>query len=274
MTVFSPPDYQVIVEEVDEFGRPSRIEGRCNWAEAGGYMIALACINMIILVAAGWESYKARNLSTEFSESQYVFRALVSTLSVAFVGIPLVLLTDENPNALAFASSAIIFVSSTSILLFMFLPKMNQLAQLNAGVGVGAHGNKKGEPISLGGDKGPRWKVSGLECGPTGIPATATSPISMPNGNGMVFPAIRSNSSSSDLKGMKILTTKNKSELLQENEQLAATLDELKQLIETADSIESLRVALGLGDQKMRSSCGAEAFWAQPPTIDEPSEPR
>ncbi len=275
MTVLSPPVYEFKVEELDEFGRESRIEGRCSWTDATGYIVALTVINLLILVMAGWESYKARNLSTEFSESQYLFRALVSTLTVAFVGIPLVLLTEDNPTALAFASSAIVFVSSTSILLFIFLPKMNQVGQLRAG--GGASRNNPGG-IGMGVEKGPRWKVSGLESGPSGIyhnrspiSAAATSPVPfLPAAHGVRYSTIPTAHSSSDLKGMKILTIKSKSELLQENEILEAALEELKQLIESSESMETLRAALVPSSQipSFSNDDGCPPL----PTIDEPNE--
>ncbi len=277
MTVLSPPVYEIKVEELDEFGRVSRIEGRCNWKDATGYMVALAVINLLILVMAGWESYKARNLSTEFSESQYLFRALVSTLSVSFMGIPLVLLTEGNPNALAFVSATIIFVSSTSILLFIFLPKMKHLRQLRAGGGV-SRSRPTGKAMGV--EKGPRWKVSGLESGPSGIhhngipiSDSGKSPLPRRVANGVRSSTMIGNDSSSDLQGMKVLTMKSKSELLQENEILEGTLEELKQLIEDSESMETLRAALVLATSVIPSHSDEEG-WTPMATISEPNGDR
>lgn len=236
MTAVAPPQYQLQVEGVDIFGRVVQLEGRCDWTDASPYMIALAVLHLIVLMISGWESYKARNLSTEFSESRYVFRALLSTLAVTFVGLPLVFLVEDNPNALYFVTSAIIFVTSTAILVLTFGPKMRQLYELKKGDTGIKDSSKTG---SAGASEMRRWKISGLEDpspnrtnGTNGSADTATntSPIA--------------SSERSGLKGMKILTQKSKSKLFHENEELEGRLRELQRLIDTSDSIESLRTAL------------------------------
>jgi hypothetical protein len=83
MTIVAPPQYEKLYQR-DEFGRVTQVEGRCNYEDAQPYMIALTVLSFLTLVLAGWESFKARKLSTEFSESRYVFRALVATLTVTF----------------------------------------------------------------------------------------------------------------------------------------------------------------------------------------------
>lgn len=254
MTLVAPPQYEKLYQ-YDEFGRVIHIEGRCNYEDAQPYMIALTVLSFLTLVLAGWESFKARKLSTEFSESRYVFRALVATLTVTFTGVPLLFLTDDNPNALAFALSSIIFVASTSILLFIFVPKIQQINHAAAGAAGGdAHG-KKGRVVTMGGSKGARWKISGLETSQSRInhqnrPLMGTTATFPTTDNIDAHAGMPSRSSSSDLKGMKVLTMKTKSELLQENDYLTATLEEINNLIMACDNIETLRTALALSNNE------------------------
>ena len=87
-------------------------------------MLTLGVVNIGLLFFTSYEAYKARSLSTEFAESRYIFRVLVSILLVCFVGGPVLLLANENPNAYIFVGSAIIFVTSSSTLLWIFVPKI------------------------------------------------------------------------------------------------------------------------------------------------------
>jgi len=66
----------------------------------------------------------ARNLSTEFQESEYIFRATLSILMLFFIGVPVIILAQDTPNASVFIISAMVFVVCIDILAMMFIPKM------------------------------------------------------------------------------------------------------------------------------------------------------
>lgn len=92
--------------------------------------VSTVCIVLLILVAlvslvlATVQSYKARMISDEFSESKYVGIVIICWLQLLVVSLPLLFLVHTNPMASYFLKTAMIFVTSTSLLLLMFVPKM------------------------------------------------------------------------------------------------------------------------------------------------------
>jgi hypothetical protein len=59
-----------------------------------------------MLCLAFYEAWKARNLSTEFQESDYIFRALATIFVSFFIGVPVMALS-KDPNTHLFMGSAV-----------------------------------------------------------------------------------------------------------------------------------------------------------------------
>lgn len=128
MTALAHVQYETEVLAIDIFDRPSETFSRCSLDDGQApYIAVLIIVNAACLLYAIFQAYQARHLSTEFGESKYVFKALTSTLLVGLIGVPVLLLARDNTNASTFVSSAIIFVACTSILLFIFVPKIQYL---------------------------------------------------------------------------------------------------------------------------------------------------
>merc|ERR1711907_597316 len=87
-------------------------------------MVCLILITIVSLVLAIVQSYKARTISDEFSESKYVGIVVICWLQLLVVSLPLMFIVDTNPRASYFLKTALIFVTSTSLLLLIFVPKM------------------------------------------------------------------------------------------------------------------------------------------------------
>lgn len=85
---------------------------------------SVLAINLSAVVMAMLQAYKARNISTEFSESRYVALAMLSIFQVMVVGVPLVFLVQDNPRAQFFVLTGIITVVCMSVLLLIFVPKI------------------------------------------------------------------------------------------------------------------------------------------------------
>lgn len=90
-------------------------------------LTCLVALSVGALVLANIQAYKAREFSTEFSESKYVGIAMIGLLQIGFVGAPVIVLVNANPTASFFVRSALIFVVCMSILLLVFVPKVNYL---------------------------------------------------------------------------------------------------------------------------------------------------
>ena len=128
MTIVAPIRYESTVDGLDPFGRPDEVIYRCVVdSEQLPFVIALVAINAGCLLFAIFQAYEARNLSVEFSESTYIFQALILILLVALIGGPVILLARDDANSQTFLMCAIIFVTCCSILLLIFVPKMRFL---------------------------------------------------------------------------------------------------------------------------------------------------
>jgi len=86
---------------------------------------SLAVVSFLVVVNANTQSYKARNIATEFSESKYVTMIMVGVLQLLILGAPLLfLVSDTNPVVLYFVVSVIIFSLCALLLLGIFAPKI------------------------------------------------------------------------------------------------------------------------------------------------------
>merc|ERR1712238_380611 len=78
-------------------------------------------------VLANIQSYRARYISDEFSETKYIGLIMGSFLQCIVTGVPLIFLVHNQPTALFFVLSSIVLITSTSLLFMMFVPKFNYI---------------------------------------------------------------------------------------------------------------------------------------------------
>lgn len=110
----------------DVHGRPVESYGFCTYRQSVPYVAALAGIFVVTLAFACYQAYVARDISTEFAESEYIAKAMGFILVVCFIGIPVIVIANEDPSAAFFVIAGIIFVVSVSLLLMIFVPKVRQ----------------------------------------------------------------------------------------------------------------------------------------------------
>ena len=96
--------------------------GQCSSDGALPYVVVLAVIDLGAMAFALYQAYHARKISLEFAESSYIATAIACILLVCFVGIPVILLTNQA-RARFFVLASIDFVICVSLLLFIFVPK-------------------------------------------------------------------------------------------------------------------------------------------------------
>lgn len=123
-TGLSPLYWSREVTTVDEFNRAVTSNGFCTSEGFLPYVVTLVIGNVGLLALALYQVYNARSLSTEFAESEYIFKALFISVLVCFVGIPVMIIVEGEPKAYFFLLSSIIFVLCSALLLFMFVPKI------------------------------------------------------------------------------------------------------------------------------------------------------
>ncbi|CAB9521755.1 Gamma-aminobutyric acid (GABA) B receptor [Seminavis robusta] len=110
---------------VDKFGRSEESYGACR--PGGNYHFffttPLVLTNAIILGMTTFQSYRARELPSEFSETAYMALSMISLSETFLLGIMIVFPVLDQPTAFYLLSSMLFFVGCCSILGPMFLPK-------------------------------------------------------------------------------------------------------------------------------------------------------
>jgi len=110
MMVVNPPQYDRDTMTEDQFGRPDDTYGRCVWKEQKNYLIALGIINLLIALLSAYQSWEARELSTEFAESQYIFAVLTITLVLFMVSAPVIIMSRSSPKTTVFVYSTAVLI--------------------------------------------------------------------------------------------------------------------------------------------------------------------
>ena len=126
-TGLAPPSWIREISEIDPYGRQVESKGMCHYKNEDGGLVYLSVLGVIllgILAYAVYEAYVARNLSTEFAESEYIALVLAAILLVSFLGIPVMIIAGDEPRARFFVGAAIVFVICMAILLLIFVPKI------------------------------------------------------------------------------------------------------------------------------------------------------
>ena len=127
-TALSPLTWQrYFVGRVDKFGRELESLGTCTGSSRDDwtpYLGVLLAINGTMVFLASYQSYRARSISVEFSESKYVGMILTAILQALVIGIPIIVIVSENPTATFVVESSLVFILCGTILLCMFIPKM------------------------------------------------------------------------------------------------------------------------------------------------------
>jgi len=102
--------------------------GRCVSSEDS--TVALISLSMLFVIDIGalffacYEAYRARNISDDFSESKYIAAIIISWLQLSIVGLPVASLIRTNIVAMYLLITCLLFVSSMSLLLLIFVPKL------------------------------------------------------------------------------------------------------------------------------------------------------
>jgi hypothetical protein len=116
MTAKNPPMYVRVTKSTDAFGRPEDTYGYCYWKEQRVYLIALGIINLLVLLLSAYQSWEARKLSTEFAESQYIFAALIITLTLFMVAVPVTIMSSSSPKTILFVYSSAILICKYTLI--------------------------------------------------------------------------------------------------------------------------------------------------------------
>merc|ERR1711966_438221 len=127
-TVIDPQKKRVIdVGPVDDFGYAASTYSVCFSEHASIFIAALGVVNLGSVAFALVQAYQARNISTEYSESSYIFRAMAIILYGSFLGAPVLVISGPNIEAYYFVWVGLIFILASSIDVLIFLPKIRTM---------------------------------------------------------------------------------------------------------------------------------------------------
>mmetsp|Transcript_40155 Transcript_40155/g.84349 ORF Transcript_40155/g.84349 Transcript_40155/m.84349 type:complete len:295 (+) Transcript_40155:873-1757(+) len=102
--------------------------GACSPQNTSGFgltpLILFGILNIVILIAANVQAFRAREISDEFSESKYIAIALASMLQAVIIGGPVAFMTYETPRVFTVIMSGFAFIVAMSLSFFMFVPKI------------------------------------------------------------------------------------------------------------------------------------------------------
>lgn len=98
MTAAAPSEWEIVVSDYDEHGRPTETYGHCTAKDQIPYYTTLGLINFAALVFSMQQAYNTRKLATEFSESRYIFYAMIGIVVALFQGIPVLILVRDSPD--------------------------------------------------------------------------------------------------------------------------------------------------------------------------------
>ena len=137
-TATNPLAYTRTALSVDGKGRVLESYGSCLPQDSSGplwiFVALIASFHFCLLVGACFIAYKARNVSSAFSESKWIAICLVSNLQIFVIGLPVLAIVADDPEANFFIRAMIIFLNDLSVLLLIFLPKLlsQELGWFNA----------------------------------------------------------------------------------------------------------------------------------------------
>ena len=136
-TVNNPLRY-VRVDSIgtDAWNRVIATYGQCRY---GGddrsmsfpYWILLGLLNVGTLFFANYQAYRARNITSDYSESTYIGIAMASLLQAALIGSPVMVLVQDSPLAFYLTSCFVYFIVSFGILCLIFIPKVENARRVN-----------------------------------------------------------------------------------------------------------------------------------------------
>lgn len=117
---------RVPVGGVDMYGRPTESYGYCtsdNERLERFFSVPLLIVNLVAVVLACYQCYKAKTLPSEFNESRFLAISLFSLLETYIIGLPIAIFADD-PTAIFMTRAVVLCMVCLAMLLPMFLPKL------------------------------------------------------------------------------------------------------------------------------------------------------
>mmetsp|Transcript_4354 Transcript_4354/g.7429 ORF Transcript_4354/g.7429 Transcript_4354/m.7429 type:complete len:762 (-) Transcript_4354:27-2312(-) len=122
--VTDPLLYYRRVAQKDTYGNILKSVGKCESEKSSVFLGLVFVFHLLVLLYGNYLCYKARDISTAFSEGKYVAVAMVSNFQVLALAAPVLVIVAENPTSSMFIRSGVIFLNDLTAQMFIFLPKI------------------------------------------------------------------------------------------------------------------------------------------------------
>ena len=124
-TFVDPLKYtRVNAEGVDPWNRIIATYGQCTMERPWPYVSVLGTLNIGVLIIAIVEAYRARKIASELAEAKHFGIALLSMLQVSLLGIPLMAVVRDDPQAYYLTLCLLVFIVCMVVLLVIFIPRI------------------------------------------------------------------------------------------------------------------------------------------------------
>lgn len=110
---------------LDGWNRVISTYGSCQCDDARPYVIPLGAINLGVLLLANWQAYASRKIQSEFAESKFIAICMILLLEAVLIGVPILLVVKDAPQAFYLTISFMIFAICMGVLLLIFIPKIS-----------------------------------------------------------------------------------------------------------------------------------------------------
>ena len=115
--------WERVAQTTDYDGNVLESTGLCTGKTPWNYAVPILCLHFFVLVYGNYMCYKCRNIGTAFSESKYVFMAMVSNLQIMALGVPMLIMVYDNPVSNYFMRTGIVFMNDFGVMMLIFVPK-------------------------------------------------------------------------------------------------------------------------------------------------------
>eukprot|EP00520_Triparma_pacifica_P006150 CAMPEP_0118652406 /NCGR_PEP_ID=MMETSP0785-20121206/11299_1 /TAXON_ID=91992 /ORGANISM="Bolidomonas pacifica, Strain CCMP 1866" /LENGTH=812 /DNA_ID=CAMNT_0006544917 /DNA_START=83 /DNA_END=2521 /DNA_ORIENTATION=+ len=112
-----------VPKTTDSFGNVLESTGMCRSEDPWLYAGLILALHFAVLVYGNYMCYQGRHAGTAFSESKYVFMAMVSNLQIMALGLPMLIMVYDNPTSNYFMRTGIVFFNDVGVMLLIFVPK-------------------------------------------------------------------------------------------------------------------------------------------------------
>lgn len=109
---------------LDGWSRVISTYGGCQCENAWPYVAPLGAVNLGVLILANWQAYRARKIRCEFAESKYIAICMLLLLQALLIGVPILLVVRNSPQAFYLTICFMIFVICMGVVLLIFVPKI------------------------------------------------------------------------------------------------------------------------------------------------------